>query len=199
MKSTEIKRVCVFCGSKPGSDPAFAKTAQELGTLLGKEKVGLVYGGGKVGLMGVVADSALKENAEVIGVLPAALKDKEVGHDGLTELIITETMHGRKEKMYDISDAFIAMPGGLGTLDEMCEILTWSQLGMHEKPCGLLNPSGYFDKFLEMLDHALSQNLLHKEHRELLIVETNPQTLLEKFRAYQPPTVTSKWISRADV
>jgi uncharacterized protein (TIGR00730 family) len=186
-------RVCVYCGSNTGTDPAYAHSARELGALLAARGLGLVYGGGKVGLMGVLADAALKGGAEVIGVIPEALRAREVGHMGLTELRVVETMHERKALMEDLSDAFIALPGGLGTLDELFEILTWSQLGMHHKPCGLLDVEGYFQPLLAWLDRATAEGFVRPQHRAMIMVETDAGRLLDRFAEYQAPAL-GKWL-----
>jgi uncharacterized protein (TIGR00730 family) len=150
-----MKRVCVFCGSSSGSRPEYRTAAEELGTEVVRRKIGLVYGGGNVGLMGVIADAVLKAGGEVMGVIPENLMAKEVGHNGLTKLHVVRSMHERKALMADLSDAFIALPGGFGTLEEFCEIVTWSQLGLHTKPCGILNVQGYYSPLLAMFDHAV--------------------------------------------
>ncbi|HEV8262993.1 MAG TPA: TIGR00730 family Rossman fold protein, partial [Burkholderiales bacterium] len=155
-----MRRICVFCGSNAGARSEYAEAARELAIALVERKLGIVYGGGNVGLMGVLADAALERSGEVIGVIPQSLLDKEVGHRGVTELLVVETMHERKALMNDLSDAFIALPGGFGTFDEFFEVLTWSQLGFHGKPCALLNVAGYYDRMLAMLDHAVAERLL---------------------------------------
>ncbi|MGQ0577921.1 MAG: TIGR00730 family Rossman fold protein [Betaproteobacteria bacterium] len=181
-----MKRVCVFCGSRAGARSEFAKAARELAAMLVERKLGIVYGGGKVGLMGMLADAALERGGEVIGVIPRSLLDKEVGHRGVTQLLVVETMHERKARMNDLSDAFIALPGGFGTLDEFFEVLTWSQLGFHGKPCALLNVAGYYDRMLDMLDHAVTEGLLRPLHRELVIADTDPSRLLQRLGAFTP-------------
>ena len=186
-------RLGVHCGSNSGTNPAYARAAGELGTLLGTRGIGMVYGGGKVGLMGVVADAALKAGGEVIGVIPEALKAREVGHTGLTELRVVETMHERKALMEDLSDGFIALPGGLGTLDELFEILTWGQLGMHAKPCGLLDVVGYFGPLIAWLDHATAEGFVRPQHRAMIMVETDAARLLDRFAEYQAPAL-GKWV-----
>lgn len=190
-----MQRICIFCGSNPGNDPIFAARAQAMGEALAKRGLGVVYGGAAVGLMGRIADVALANGAEVIGVLPRALSEKELAHPGLTELHIVESMHERKAMMAQLSDGFIAMPGGIGTFEEICEVFTWSQLGFHEKPCGLLNVGGYYDCFLEMLDNAVTQGFLKEAHRSILFSSPQPETLLEAFEGYVPPR-TNKWIER---
>jgi len=179
-----MKRICVFCGSNAGARSEYAETARALATVLAERKLGIVYGGGNVGLMGVVADAALARGGEVIGVIPRKLVEKEVGHRGVTELRIVETMHERKALMNDLSDAFIALPGGFGTFDEFFEVLTWSQLGFHGKPCALLNVAGYYDGLLTMLDHAVTERFLRPAHRELVIADTDPLRLLQRLSAF---------------
>ena len=190
-----IIRICVFCGSSPGATPAFGALAEHLGRLLAAHGIGLVYGGASVGLMGRLADAALGAGGEVIGVIPRALVDMEVAHAGLADLRIVETMHERKALMADLADAFIALPGGIGTLDELTEILTWAQLGLHVKPAGLLNLDGYFDALLAFLDGAVRARFLQPAHRAMLLVDGDPQRLLAAFRAYRPPP-PFKWVDR---
>ena len=187
-----LKRICVFCGANTGARPEYAGAARELALLLARRQIGLVYGGGNVGLMGVIADAMIEAGGEVIGVIPASLVAREVAHRGVTELRVVQTMHERKALMNELSDAFIAMPGGFGTLDELFEILTWSQLGIHGKPSGLLNVAGYYDDLLVMLDRAVAEKLLRPEHRALLITETDPGLLLQRLGAFVPVTA-SKW------
>jgi uncharacterized protein (TIGR00730 family) len=179
-----MKRICVFCGSNAGARSEYAEAARTLATVLAERKLGIVYGGGNVGLMGVLADAALARGGEVIGVIPRKLVEKEVGHRGVTELRIVETMHERKALMNDLSDAFIALPGGFGTFDEFFEVLTWSQLGFHGKPCALLNVAGYYDGLLTMLDHAVTERFLRPAHRELVIADTDPLRLLQRLSAF---------------
>jgi uncharacterized protein (TIGR00730 family) len=181
-----MKRVCVFCGSNAGIRAEYGIAAQGLATVLARRGLGLVYGGGNVGLMGVLADSMLQAGAEVIGVIPQALVAKEVAHRGVTELRIVDTMHQRKALMNELSDAFIALPGGFGTMDEFFEILTWSQLGIHGKPSGLLNVSGYYDSLLAMLDHAVAERFLRPAHRDLVIADTKADSLLQRLACFAP-------------
>jgi uncharacterized protein (TIGR00730 family) len=190
-----MKRVCVFCGSSPGARPAYAEAARATGRLLAERGIGLVYGGGDVGLMGQVADAVLGAGGEAIGVIPRALVEREVGHGGLTTLHVVETMHERKAMMADLADGFVALPGGFGTLDELCEILTWSQLGFHAKPCGILNVEGYFDALLALFDHATAEAFVRPQHRTLVLEATDPAALLASMAAFRPPA-GEKWIGR---
>jgi uncharacterized protein (TIGR00730 family) len=192
-----MRRVCVFCGSSPGAGPDYAALARRLGQALAASGVGLVYGGAQVGLMGIVADSALAAGGSVVGVIPRALEELELAHRGLTELHVVESMHERKALMAELSDGFIALPGGMGTLEELFEVLTWAQLGMHRKPCGLLDVGGYFTRLLGFLDHMVEQGFLRPVHRAMVLVESEPDRLLGAFRTYQAPAVV-KWIDRAE-
>lgn len=187
-------RVCVYCGSNAGSSSSFANATRRLGTLLAERGIGLVYGGGHVGLMGVLADAALAAGGTVIGVIPEALHAREVAHRGLTELRVVGTMHERKALMAELADAFIALPGGLGTLDELFEIWTWAQLGMHAKPCGLLEVDGFFAPLIAWLDHATEVRFIRAEHRAMLTVDTDPERLLDRLEAGAPPAL-GKWFS----
>lgn len=193
-----MRRICVYAGSNPGSDPAYANSARELARLLAARGIGLVYGGGRVGLMGVLADTVLDAGGDAIGVMPQALVDKEIGHTGLTELHVVGSMHERKALMADLSDAFVALPGGLGTLDELFEVYTWAQLGLHRKPCGLLNVEGYYQHLADFLDHAVGERFVRDEHRDMLIVEEDPATMLERLQRFDPATLTPKWIDREE-
>jgi uncharacterized protein (TIGR00730 family) len=190
-----IKRVCVYCGSNSGSDPAYTQAARELGAALVRRGWGLVYGGGRVGLMGTIADAVLAGGGNVIGIIPEALVKMEVAHHGLTELRVVRSMHERKALMVELADAFIAMPGGYGTLDEFCEVLTWAQLGMHHKPHGLLNISGYYDSLLAFFDHAVATKFIRSAHRELIHTATQPERLLELL-AEARPLQFHKWLDR---
>src|SRR3989339_1977826 len=181
-----IKRICVFCGSNHGVRSAYTDAAQQLGKALVSQGMGLVYGGGSIGLMTVVADAVLKEQGEVIGVIPHALSSKEFAHDGLTELHLVSSMHERKATMAELSDAFIAMPGGFGTLDEFFEIVTWAQLGLHAKPIGLLNVGGYFDWLLKFVDYMLQERFISTEHRQLIVTSHDPEELLSALIRYKP-------------
>jgi uncharacterized protein (TIGR00730 family) len=190
-----MKRVCVYCGSNFGDRPSYLTAAQTLGRELAARNIGLVYGGGNVGLMGAIADAVLAAGGHVIGVIPQALADKEVAHLGLSDLRVVGSMHERKSLMAELSDAFIAMPGGLGTLEEFCEIATWTQLGFHQKACGLLNIDGFYDGLLAFLDHATTEKFIRPEHRTIVLSATEPATLLEKLETYEVPTV-HKWLDR---
>jgi uncharacterized protein (TIGR00730 family) len=188
-----IKRVLVFCGSSPGARPEYAQAAGELGALIARRGLGLVYGGASVGLMGAVADGALAAGGEVIGVIPRQLVKREIAHTGLTDLREVGTMHERKALMAELSDAVIALPGGTGTLDELFELFTWSQLGLHRMPIGLLDVAGYWQPLLAMLDHMVAERLLRSEHRETLLVDTDPAALLDRLAAYRHQAV-DKWM-----
>jgi len=190
-----LKRICVFCGSSSGTREIYAQTARETGWLLAERGIELVYGGGKVGLMGAVADACLGAGGRVIGVIPQLLKDKEVAHNSLSELIVVQTMHERKALMADLADAFLALPGGYGTWDELCEVLTWSQIGIQRKASAVLNVNGYYDPLLAMADRAVSEGFMKDIHRELLLTDTEPARLLEKMESFSVPLV-DKWMDR---
>jgi uncharacterized protein (TIGR00730 family) len=190
-----LKRICVFCGSNRGNGTAYIDAATSLGRLLASRGIGVVYGGGHVGLMGAVADAALAAGGEVIGVIPQALFDKEIAHRGLTELRVVGSMHERKAMMADLADWFIALPGGYGTLDEFCEVLTWSQLGIQQKPCGILNVGGFFDSFLGLLDHAVKEGFLSPLHRDYVLVQDEAEELLTAMEGYKMQ-VYDKWTDR---
>ncbi len=185
--------VCVFCGSATGADPAFAAAAQETGAELARRGLALVYGGGRVGLMGAVATAALGAGGTVVGVIPRALSAKEIAFEEATELVVVESMHARKALMADRADAFVALPGGFGTLDELFEILTWAQLRIHGKPVGLLNVAGFFTPLLAWLDHVVAAGLLKPKHRDLLIVADTVPDLLDRLAAFTPPPDVRKW------
>lgn len=184
---TPVRSVCVFCGSSGGGDPGYASEAGELGTLLATRGLRLVYGGAHVGSMGVLADAALAAGGEVVGIIPRRMARREVAHQGLTELRIVSSMHERKATMAELSDAFIALPGGLGTLEELAEILTWAQLGLHRKPVGVLDRSGFYDPLLAFLDHAVAEGFVRPHHRDLLLAGRAPGPLLEVIAAWRPP------------
>lgn len=189
-----MKRICVFCGSSPGRHESYLAAANKLGATLALRGIGLVYGGASVGLMGAVANAAKNAGGEVIGVIPQALVDKEVAHTGLTDLRIVSSMHERKALMAELSDGFIAMPGGIGTLEELFEIWTWAQLGTHSKPSALLNVNGFFDKLLSFMDDVVGDGFLKPAHREMLVVASEPSELLQRFADYRVPS-QSKWIA----
>ena len=190
-----MKSICVFTGSSPGARPAYAAAAAELGRELVRRDLTLVYGAGNVGLMGVLADAVLGEGGRVMGVIPEALFPREVEHHGLTELHVVGSMHERKDRMFELSDGIVALPGGLGTLEELFEVLTWSQLGIHSLPCGLLNVCGYFDPLLEFLDRSVTERFISESNRSLLLTETDPAVLLDRFEVWEAPVV-EKWLDR---
>jgi uncharacterized protein (TIGR00730 family) len=189
-----IRRLCVFCGSSPGDDPGYAEAARAMGRTIAQAGIALVYGGASVGLMGEVADAALAAGGQVIGVLPRSLFDRELAHRGLTELRVVGSMHERKALMAELSDGFIAMPGGIGTFEELFEIWTWAQLGHHAKPCSLLNVNGFYDGLIGFLDSVVSHQLLKQATRDMLLVDRDPAALLDKLRAYRAPAVI-QWIA----
>jgi uncharacterized protein (TIGR00730 family) len=193
-----MRRICVFCGANPGARPAYAEAAAELARLLTAEGIGVVYGGGHVGLMGVLADTLLADGAEPIGVMPQALVDKEIAHGGLSDLRVVGSMHERKALMAELSDAFIALPGGLGTLEELFEVYTWSQLGLHQKPCALLDVDDYYAGIASFLEHAVEERFVREEHRAMLIVESDPRRLIDRLRDFEPSAITPKWIGREE-
>jgi hypothetical protein len=188
-----LRRVCVFCGSNTGSNPAYRRVADQLGRALATRGLGLVFGGGRVGLMGAVADGALAAGGEVIGVMPQALIDREIGHRGLTELRIVGSMHERKALMAELSDGFIALPGGIGTLEELFEMWTWAQLGLHGKPCGLLDCDGFFTPLVGFLDHLVASGFVQPQYRAILHTAESPEELLTAFAAYQAPLL-ARWV-----
>jgi uncharacterized protein (TIGR00730 family) len=190
-----LSSVCIFCGSNGGSDPAYLGTAAAVGRSLARRGIRLVYGGGKVGMMGAVADAALAAGGDVVGVIPQQIFDLEVGHEGLGDLRVVGSMHERKALMADLADAFIALPGGIGTFEELFEVYTWAQLGLHRKPLGLLDVAGYYAPLEAMLDHAVDQRFLRPETRGMLVRDDSLDGLLERFAAWEPPELT-KWIDR---
>lgn len=187
------KHICVFCGSNLGARPAYASAAVSLAKELVAHGITVVYGGSKAGLMGIFADTVLQAGGTVIGVIPRALVDKEVAHKGLSDLRVVASMHERKALMAELSDAFIALPGGYGTFEEFCEVLTWTQLGLQNKACGLLNIEGYYDHLLRLFDHAVAEQFLKPAHREIVIADTVPSRLIERISLYRP-SIVSKWI-----
>jgi uncharacterized protein (TIGR00730 family) len=188
-----MKRISVFCGSSAGNDPAYAGAAKLVGQALVRRGLGLVFGGGRVGLMGVVADAVLANGGEVIGVIPKQLATKELAHGGLSDLRVVESMHERKALMAELCDGFVALPGGFGTMEEFFEVLTWAQLGLHQKPCGVLNVKGYFDPLLALAEHAISAGFVSAEHRNLLLQDADIGALLDQFERYVPPPLP-RWI-----
>ncbi|WP_166830828.1 LOG family protein [Thalassoroseus pseudoceratinae] len=193
--SQPIKALCVFCGSSLGADSVYKEAAQELGGEIARRGMRLVYGAGNIGLMGVIADAVLDAGGEVVGVIPEALLKKEVAHQSLTELIVVETMHQRKAKMAELADAFVAMPGGFGTFEEFCEVLTWNQLGVHDKPCGLLNVAGYYDSLLALFQRAENDRFLRLEHHQMVLTADSVSDLFVCLANWQP-TPQNKWIDR---
>jgi uncharacterized protein (TIGR00730 family) len=188
-----MRSVCVFCGSSRGNDPAFTRAAEDLGRAFVRRGMTLVYGGGNIGLMGVAADEVLRGGGRVIGVIPRQLVEKELAHHGVTELRIVGSMHERKALMAELADGFLALPGGYGTVEEFSEVLTWGQLGLHQKPMGMLNVSGYYDHLLQFLDHAVRTNLLRGEHRQLVLECDDAEQLLDRMLHWRPGPV-EKWI-----
>jgi hypothetical protein len=191
-----MKRICVFAGSNLGVRDEYSAVAQELGRALAQREVGLIYGGARVGLMGAMANAVLVAGGHVTGVIPEALVAKEVAHAGLSELRVVSSMHERKAMMADLADGFIALPGGWGTLEEFFEVLTWAQLGLHHKPCGLLNVESYFDRLLSFMAHAIDEGFLKREYGAMVAVSSSPAALLDMLAAYRAPAV-EKWIERA--
>jgi uncharacterized protein (TIGR00730 family) len=187
-----MKSICVYCGSSMGASPDYAEGARQLAAQLVQNNIALVYGGGNVGLMGTIATEVIRLGGEVTGIIPKALVDKELGHTALTRLHVVKDMHERKSMMASLSDGFIAMPGGMGTLEELFEILTWAQLGFHQKPVGLLNTNGFYDKLLEFTQHLVDESFVAKEQVDAIFSETNADTLIKRFKTYVP-TYTGKW------
>jgi uncharacterized protein (TIGR00730 family) len=192
-----MQRICVYCGSSTGAGSAYAAAAERLGSVLVGRGLGLVYGGAHVGTMGVIGDTVMAAGGEAVGVIPESLRDKEIAHSGLTELHVVGSMHERKLMMMDLADGFVVLPGGTGTLEELFETFTWLQLGLHGKPIGLLDVDGYWSGLVEFLDHAVAQGFIARENADLLLVDDDPERLLDRFEAWQPP-VRSKWIDRAE-
>ncbi len=193
-----MQHVCVFCGSSAGNRLVYLDAAHQTGMALVQRGIGLVYGGAQIGLMGRIANTVLEQGGKVIGVMPKHLSLKEVIHPNLTDLRIVDSMHTRKALMAELSDAFIALPGGMGTFEELCEILTWGQLGLHRKPCGLLNVTGFYDPLLALFDHAVAEGFLRPAHRSLVQVATTPEDLLDKLTSYEAPPLP-KWIERREI
>jgi uncharacterized protein (TIGR00730 family) len=189
-----LRTLCVFCGSNPGVRKDYAAAARGLGRAMAERGVRLVFGGGQVGLMGVVADAVMEAGGEAVGVMPKALLEKEIGHQRLTDLQVVGTMHERKALMADLADAFVALPGGYGTFEEFMEVLTWAQLSLHEKPCGLLNVAGFYEPLVNLFDRAVEEGFVRADHRSLALLEEDPQKLLDLLESYTPPA-TEKWVS----
>ena len=189
-----IQRICVFCGSRPGGRPAYLEAARHLGRLLAERRIGLVYGGASVGVMGAVADAVLTGGGEVIGVIPEALVQRELAHDHLTELRVVSSMHERKALMAELSDAVIALPGGFGTFEELFETITWSQLGIHRKAIGILNVGGFYNGLLSLMDHAIEEGFVPAQHRDLILEADEPEALLDSIAGYEPPAPARKWL-----
>ena len=194
----KIKRICVYCGSSPGKNPAYASAAAQLGKELCRRNIGLVYGGAAVGVMGVVADAVLEHGGEAIGVIPKSLAVKELAHENLSELHVVASMHERKAMMADLADGFIALPGGWGTLEEIFEILTWAQLGFHAKPCGLLNIEAYYDDLMAFLENSFEQEFVNPLYRPMLMTDKKPSQLLDQFAVYTAPKVR-KWMGQDEL
>ena len=194
----KIKRICVYCGSSPGKSPAYITAAKQLASVLSERGIGLVYGGATVGVMGAIADAVLEAGGEAIGVIPKSLAVKELAHENLSELHVVASMHERKAMMAELSDGFVALPGGWGTLEEIFEILTWAQLGFHDKPCGLLNIDGYYDGLIGFLENSFEQQFVNELCRPMLMTARDPKALLKQFTSYQAPKVR-KWMSEDEL
>jgi hypothetical protein len=193
-----FERVCVYAGSAPGAQPAYVRAATALAAALARRGSGVVYGGGSLGLMGALADGTLAAGGEIIGVIPRFLDDREVGHGGLTDLHVTENMHDRKMLMAELSDAFVVLPGGIGTLEEVVEMLSWSQLGLHRKPIGLLDTDGFWAPLVDLLDHMTTEQFVGVDHRHLLISDPDPEDLLDAMDAWEAPAVGRQWLKRSE-
>ena len=198
-REARLETVCVFCGSRAGSRPSYVEAAKLMGKEISRRGLGLVYGGGRVGLMGVLADAALEEGGEVVGVIPKALVAREIAHRDLTELHVVGSMHERKRLMADLSDGFVTLPGGYGTLEEFCEVLSWAQLGIHRKPCGLLDVDGFWEPLVMLLDKAVAEGFAPSNHRSLVLAEQEPRTLLSLMSRYKPPKTRGWWIEERDL
>ena len=194
MPRATVGRICVFCGSRPGNRPEYVDAARRLGALLAERRIGLVYGGASVGVMGAVADAVLRGGGEVIGVIPKALVRRELAHDHLTELRVVESMHERKALMAELSDAVIALPGGFGTFEELFETITWSQLGIHRKAFGVLNVAGFYDSLLALVQHSIDEGFVPPEHLGLILKANEPEELIDLLIGYEPPPPVVKWI-----
>jgi uncharacterized protein (TIGR00730 family) len=193
-----MERICVFCGANPGARPTYREVTAELARLLASNGIGVVFGGGGVGLMGALADAVLAEGGEITGVIPRSLVEREIAHRDVTDMRVVGSMHERKALMAELSDAFVALPGGIGTLEELFEVYTWAQLGLHQKPCALLNVDGYYDGIADFLGHAVAERFLREETRGLLMVESDPAALIERLSAHEPREIVPKWIDREE-
>ncbi len=193
-----MNRICVFCGASPGGRPEYRQATADLARLLASEGIGVVYGGGGVGLMGALADAVLAEGGEITGVIPRSLVDREIAHPEVQDMRVVASMHERKALMAELSDAFVALPGGIGTLEELFEVYTWAQLGLHQKPCALLNVAGYYDAIADFLTQAVEERFLRDETRELLMIEEEPAPLLERLSSFEPQAGVPKWIDREE-
>ena len=194
MTHPTVQRICIFCGSRPGNRPEYLEAARRLGSLLAERRIGLVYGGASVGMMGALASAVLRGGGEVIGVIPQALVQRELAHDHLTELRVVSSMHERKALMAELSDAVIALPGGFGTFEELFETITWSQLGIHRKAMGVLNVGGFYDGLLSLVEHAIEEGFVPAQHRELILEAAEPEALLDLISGYEPPPSAHKWL-----
>jgi uncharacterized protein (TIGR00730 family) len=192
-----MQRLCVFCGSRPGIRPTYVRAAERVGRELAERGIGLVYGGGRVGLMGTVADAALAAKGYVIGVIPQSLVEKEVAHRHLSDLRVVRSMHERKAMMAELSDGFLALPGGFGTFEEWFEVVTWSQLGLHTKPSALLNIDGYYDPLLRLIDHGVKEGFIGEAHRDMIVSDKSVSRVLDKLDAWKRPALVEKWINRS--
>lgn len=190
-----MKRICVFCGSSAGEDPRYLEAADRFGQILAREAIELVYGGSRVGMMGRLAAATLQAGGRVVGIIPGAVMNRELAHQELTELRVVKSMHERKSEMAQLSDAFVALPGGLGTIEAFFELLTWAQLGLHRKPCAVLDVAGYFQPLVRFLDHVTREGFMARPHRELVLVEEDPEELVRRMRVYQPPSIP-RWIDQ---
>ena len=192
-----MRNICVFCGSQSGADPRYRQAAIELGGLLAQRGHGLVYGGGHVGLMGIIADAVLEAGGSVTGVIPRPMTERELAHETVTKLYVVSSMHERKALMASLSDAFIALPGGYGTLEELFEVIAWAQLGIHRKPIGLLNVAGYFDALLSLVDHMIGEGFIKTKHRGLFVTAEQPQVILDALQRHQMPA-TRRWLTEEE-
>ena len=190
-----MKRICVFCGSNNGANPIYLETTEKVGKFLASQNIELVYGGGRVGLMGKVADTVMANGGKVIGVIPESLATKEIAHQGLTELYIVNSMHERKAMMAELADGFIALPGGFGTFEEFCEIVTWAQLGIHQKPCGLLNVNGFYDNLIAQINFSTTENFIREAHRQLVLIESEVEKLYVLMKDFRSPVI-EKWLDK---